>query len=224
MFVTNNSFSTRAEQELFLSEIGIDARNRVVSSAVAAGSLVGSGERVLVVGGPGISEAVHENGGVPVQPDGIWSDVDSVIVGFDRGFNFDRLTSAVRAVRGGARLIGTNHDPTYPTPKGEIPGGGSLVAAAAYASETEPIYAGKPMAAMFNVAISRACELVRGDVLNSEVVVVGDRVDSDGEFARRAGVRYCHVQSGVNKNAGSSIESYVDLSRAFMSLMEGNHG
>ncbi|NBO55841.1 MAG: hypothetical protein EBU84_14940, partial [Actinobacteria bacterium] len=134
VFCTNNSFNTIAEQERFLSAIGVDASNRVVSSATAAGNLVATGEVVLVCGGPGIVEAVTTRGATAVVPDQDFANVDTVIVGFDRTFDYLKLKIASEAVRDGARLIGTNHDPTYPTPDGEIPGGGALVAAVAYAS------------------------------------------------------------------------------------------
>ena len=54
------------------------------------------------------------------------------------------MTEAARTVRGGARLIGTNEDPTHPTPSGLLLGAGALLAAVATASETVPEVAGKP--------------------------------------------------------------------------------
>ena len=69
---------------------------------------------------------------------------DAVVVGWHRDFDFGRLTAAFDAVHGGARLIGTNDDATYPTPQGPLPGGGSILAAVAYASGAEPTVAGKP--------------------------------------------------------------------------------
>ena len=47
---------------------------------------------------------------------------DAVIVGWTRSFTFDDIDRAAQAVRAGARLIGTNEDPTHPTPHGLSPG------------------------------------------------------------------------------------------------------
>src|SRR3954469_13998404 len=47
-FVTNNSNPTEREQLEKLAAIGIDGSDRVVSSAMAAGTLIAPGERVLL--------------------------------------------------------------------------------------------------------------------------------------------------------------------------------
>ena len=113
----------------------------VVSSAMAAARLIEPGERVLVTGGPGIVEAVEAGGGDRrterrgVDPD---APVDAVMVGLHRDFDYARLAVAAAALHAGARLIGTNSDPTYPTPSGLQPGGGSILAAVAIAGECEP--------------------------------------------------------------------------------------
>ena len=184
VFVTNMSALTVADQEAKLADCGIDATGSVITSATAAGQLIQPGERVLVVGGPGIDEAV-ELAGAEVCTS---APADVVVVGMDPGFNYDTLSRAMRAVRGGARLIGTNHDPSYPTESGLEPGGGSLLAAVATAAEAVPTMAGKP-----NQPI---VDCVR-DRIGEYGVVVGDRPDSDGLFARALGYEFALVLSGV---------------------------
>ncbi len=184
LFVTNMSRLTEAEQEKKLAGHGIDATGSVVTSAMAAGQLVDAGHRVVVVGGPGIDEAVKRRGAT-VVPNG---PADAVIVGIDPTFDYDELGRAMTAVRAGARLIGTNHDPTYPTADGLKPGGGAIVAAIAAAAETEPVFAGKPHRA--------AADLVRAR-LGERGLMVGDRPDSDGLFATELGYDFGLVLSGV---------------------------
>jgi len=41
--------------------------------------------------------------------------VDAVVVGLDPTFDFASLAAAATALHAGARLIGTNDDPTFPT-------------------------------------------------------------------------------------------------------------
>ena len=183
-FVTNMSALTVAQQEAKLSACGIDASGSVVTSATAAGRLIQPGERVLVVGGPGITEAV-ELASAEVCTTG---PADAVVVGMDPGFNYDTLGRAMGAVRGGARLIGTNHDPSYPTERGLEPGGGSLLAAVAYAAEAVPIMAGKPNEPIVECVQER---------LGPTGTVVGDRPDSDGRFAQALGYDFALVLSGV---------------------------
>ena len=186
VFVTNMSALTVADQEAKLADCGIDATGSVITSATAAGLLISPGERVLVVGGPGINEAV-ELAGAQVCSSG---PADAVVVGMDPSFNYDTLNRAMRAVRGGARLIGTNHDPSYPTERGLEPGGGSLLAAVATAAEAVPIMAGKPNQPIVDCVRSR---------IGDTGVVVGDRPDSDGLFAEALGYEFALVLSGVTE-------------------------
>ncbi len=146
LFVTNNSAAVEAEHERALESIGVPAHGDVVSSAMAAARLVEPSARVLVAAGPGVVEAVERRGAEAVVNDGAISPegFDAVIVGLHRDFDFARLTVASAAVRAGARLIGTNTDSTYPTPTGLQPGGGSILAAIATASDATPLIGGKP--------------------------------------------------------------------------------
>ncbi len=201
LFVTNNSASTLAQQEAALGAIGIGAVGDVVSSAMAASQLVERGDRVIVCGGAGVIESLEARG-AEVVDDG---PCEAVVVGFDRDFTYDRLRRASVAVRRGARLIGTNDDPTYPTPEGPIPGGGSILAAVTVGSGETPVIAGKPHPAM--------AELVRsaiGAEATAEAVMVGDRPSTDGLFARRLGCRFALVWSGVTTR-GSVVEPAPDL-------------
>ena len=192
LFVTNNSYLKREEIEAALEAVGVPAAGDVLSSARAAAQLVEPGQRALVVGGEGIAEALAERG-VDVVPAATTSPprVDAVLVGFDPTFDFAVLTRANAAIRAGARLVGTNDDSTYPTPDGPIPGGGSILAAVATAAGVTPTVAGKPHEPM--------AALVRSEVggLDAAAVVVGDRLETDGEFALRLGVRFALVRSGV---------------------------
>ncbi len=181
-FATNFSYAPVGVTEERLAAIGVDARGCVVTSAMAAAVLVQAGERVHVCGGPGIVEAVEARGGLVVE-----GEADVVIVGFDPAFDYERLEGAASAVLGGARLIGTNDDPTLPGPHGLRPGGGSLLAAVAYASGTTPIVAGKPNEPMATLLRSR---------LGATGVMIGDRLDTDGGFAARLGFDFGLVLSG----------------------------
>ena len=192
LFVTNNSNPRRAEQEDRLASIGIGAAGDVVSSADAVAMLLEPGDRAYVAGGPGIVEALGQRGVTPVYDDD--RDVDAVVVGFHREFDYERMRAAAGLVRRGARLLATNDDATYPTLEGEIPGGGAILAGIAYASGAAPEVAGKPHLAMVDAVRARAG--------TGPHVVVGDRPETDGAFARRLGATYALVLSGVTTAAG----------------------
>jgi 4-nitrophenyl phosphatase len=198
VFATNNSGPPLADQEAKLARLGIPAAGDVLSSATAAARLVEPGERVLVCGGPGVVEAMAARGAEPVR-DG---DADVVAVGFHRDFDYERLRVAARAVRRGARLLGTNDDATYPTPDGPIPGAGSLLAAVAYASGATPVVAGKPHPPM--------ADLVRA-VGGPDGTVVGDRPDTDGVLAGQLGYRFALVLTGVTSRADLPVTPAPDV-------------
>jgi 4-nitrophenyl phosphatase len=184
VFVTNNSSQPVGDVEAKLARHGVPAVGDVITSSMAAAGLVAPGEVVLVCGGPGVVEAVEARGAVVVR-DG---DADAVLVGFHRDFDYERLRIAATAVRRGARLLATNADATYPTPDGPVPGGGAILAAIVTGSGVEATVAGKPFAPM--------AELVRAR-LGPSGVMVGDRPDTDGRFARVLGYDFALVHTGV---------------------------
>ena len=147
VFLTNNSAPTRAENAAKLAAFGIEVGSGdVISSAQAAASMVKAGERVVVCAGPGVSEACLDVGAevVDADPTKVTAGAEAVIVGWHQNFDFARLTAAMRAVLDGARLIGTNEDPTYPIAGGLLPGGGALIAAVERAAGAVATIAGKP--------------------------------------------------------------------------------
>ena len=202
LFVTNNSYAQIASQEKTLESIGVFARGDVLTSSGAAATLLKAGQRVLVAGGPGVVEAVEKVGAIVAgrTDDGATAEtqlttdtnIDAVVVGFHRTFNFESMRRASAAVRAGAILIGTNDDATYPTSTGVIPGGGSILAAIATASGVEPIVAGKPFAPMG--------ELVRHTLHIDDLSscwMIGDRYSTDGAFAKNIGAKFALALSGV---------------------------
>jgi glycerol 3-phosphatase-2 len=185
VFLTNNSALTVTDYVAKLEGMGVPCDPAdLLTSAQAAARLLSAGQTALVCGGPGVAEALGARG-VRVVSEGA---ADAVVVGWHRDFDYGRLTAAADCVRAGARLIGTNDDATYPTPDGELPGGGAILAAVAYATSTTPTVAGKPNEAMAELVTERV-----GDI----EVMVGDRPSTDGLMARRLGARFALVLSGV---------------------------
>ncbi len=201
LFVTNNSAARVEVQEASLAEIGIPAVGDVLTSANAAALLIEPGERVLVCGGEGVVQAVAGRGAVVVD-DG---PCDAVVVGFHRNFDYEAMVRANRAVRAGARLIGTNDDATYPTPDGPIPGGGAILASIVTAAGVAPVIAGKPYEPMASLVRATV-----GDAAAARAVMVGDRPETDGLMAVTLGCRYAHVESGVTP-PGSAVVPMPDI-------------
>lgn len=199
VFLTNNSSLPVADYVGKLRKMGIAAIEAdVITSAQAAASLLAPNSTALVCGGRGVDEALQRRGVRTV----IQGRADAVVVGFHQEFDYGRLTAAFRAVRAGARLIGTNADPTYPTPAGPVPGAGAILASVAYAAGVEPELAGKP-----NEPIVRLVSERVGRVHT----MVGDRPSTDGKLARRLGCRFALVLSGVTEEGDLPVDPSPDV-------------
>lgn len=197
-FLTNNSSREIGDVVSRLEGMGIEASpDDLITSAQAGATLVEPDETVLVCAGPGVDEALRERGATVVR-DG---DADAVMVGWYRDFDFERLTAAVRAVMGGARLLATNSDATFPSPDGPVPGAGSILAAVATASGAEATVAGKPHQPVADLIKERFGEIE---------TLVGDRPSTDGKLAIRLGARFLLVFSGVTAEDDLPVEPEPD--------------
>ncbi|MDA8290404.1 MAG: HAD hydrolase-like protein [Actinomycetota bacterium] len=209
-YFTNNSFPRRADHLAKLRRAGLDAGDSdLLSSPEAAAGLCAAGERALVLGGPGVLEALAARGVVAFDAgDEESGEGDVVVVGLDPRLDAARLARAARAVTRGARLLGTNDDATFPTPEGPIPGGGALLAAVAYATGATPVVAGKPHPPSVELTIRR---------LGLPALVVGDRPSTDGALARGLGCRFALVHSGVTPAGHGPLDPEPDVEAADVS-------
>jgi HAD superfamily hydrolase (TIGR01450 family) len=189
LFATNNSAQTRAELHRQLAHCGITAEDDdLLSSGDVAAGMLATGCRAVVLGADGVLEALAARG-VVVVPEG---PADAVVVGLTRTFTYDDVARAAAAVRGGARFIGTNEDPTFPTPDGLIPGAGAILAAVSTAAEATPEVAGKPH--------RPTAEAIAARVPDGQLrAVVGDRSSTDGALAAQLGIPFALVLSGVTR-------------------------
>ncbi len=202
LFLTNNSNPPIAELLEKFDGMGIDVEpDEIVTSAQAAATMLEAGDTALVCAGGGVREALEARGVKAVDE----GPADAVIVGFHKSFDYGRLDAAYQAVRGGARLIGTNADTTYPTPDGPIPGGGALLASVAAAAGVEPEVAGKPYQPMADAVRER----IGGAA--DDGVVVGDRPDTDGLIAKRLNMRFALVFTGVTSEDDLPVDPEPDM-------------
>lgn len=229
VFVTNNSARTPAQVVETLAAHRVTAGvDEIVTSSLAAATLLRSGETVLVVGGPGVRAAVAGAGAEVVDAVALARagtrrapTCDAVVVGITPDFDYAVLTLALGAVDAGARLIATNDDPTFPVADGIAPGNGALVAAVERATGRRATVAGKPheaMAVLVRAALGAppgAGEPAgSGSAASAPIlgaVMVGDRPDTDGLFARRAGLAFALVLSGVTAASDLPVEPRPDL-------------
>ena len=195
-FVTNNSYRPPDLVVERLNRLGVKAAAaEVLTSAQATVRLLGGregleGVRVMVVGGPGLRQALEGAGARLVDT---WPDAEVVAVGFDPDLTYAKVRDATLAIRAGARFVGSNPDTTLPTPEGFWPGAGSTLALLRASTGVRPEVAGKPERALLEEA---AAAIGAGPYL-----MVGDRVDTDLYGAHRLGWSTALVLSGVTRLA-----------------------
>ena len=199
VFATNNASREPRVVEGHLASLGVDHGSwSVVSSAQAAATYVagrvGAGTAVMAVGGPGVAQALRD---VDLRPFAAASGRRSapaaaVVQGAGTNVNWRDLAETAHQVRSGAMWVATNPDRTIPTRRGLAPGNGALVAAVQCALDAVPIVVGKPEPLLYELAMHRLTTAVR------DVLVVGDRLDTDIAAAHAAGMDSLLVLSGVH--------------------------
>jgi len=191
-FVTNNASRTPYDVARSLTSYGLEvAAADVVTASVVAAQVLAQrlppGAPVLVVGGDGLRGPLSAAGLTPVATA---ADAVAVVQGWAPEVGWPQLAEATVALRAGRPWVATNLDRTLPSPRGPLPGNGSMVAALVSATGREPESVGKPKPAMFTGATA-AIGAVRP-------LVVGDRLDTDIAGARAAGYPSLAVLTGVS--------------------------
>jgi len=193
VYATNNSTKSPdvvAERIAAIVGLIVDPGS-VVTSAMAAASMIGNDDSpALLIGEQGLTDSFRaEEIATTEDP----HEARAVVVGLDRGISYERIRRASHAVRLGARFIGTNPDPTFPTTGIPDPGAGSIIAAVSSASGVQPEFAGKPHAPML-----RSVSSVLGA---GPTWIVGDRPSTDLALGVSAGWMTVLVLTGVTGDA-----------------------
>jgi glycerol-1-phosphatase len=206
VFVTNNPGRPPAAYAERLRELGVDvAPEQIVTAGMVvarlAGQAAGSGGSAFVIGATALKEMVAA-AGARLLEDEAAREADVVVVSGHRGFDYAELLTAKLALDRGAALFATSHDPTMPMPGGEWPGTGAVLAAVEVASGRQAEIAGKPERHLFEMAVEALGCSASPDSDQTEqpksVAIVGDRITSDIEGGRRAGLETILVLSGTS--------------------------
>jgi len=192
-FLTNNASRAASVVADHLRSFGLTLDDDAVVTAaqVVADRIlkdVGSGARVLVVGGAGMHRAI-EHAGLTVVTSA--SDGPAAVVqgGVD-DVRWSELAEASYAVAAGVPWYASNPDRTFPTPHGLAPGNGAMVLAVQAVTGGAPVVAGKPGRLIYDTARDR--------LRAQNPLMVGDRLDTDIDGAIAADVPSLMVLTGVN--------------------------
>ncbi len=193
VFVTNNASRTPEQVAEHLTQLGVaTGPGEVTTAAMAAALMVaqttGPDDRILVIGGRGLHEAITSHQLTTVSSADEQPTV--VVQGFSPELAWKDLAEAAYAIGRGARHVASNLDASLPTEHGFAPGNGALVGAVSAATRITPQSTGKPAPEIFHQAAAQ--------VGGKNSLVVGDRLDTDLAGANAANLPGLHVATGVD--------------------------
>jgi glycerol-1-phosphatase len=212
VFVTNNPGKPAAVYAERLRGMGVDiADDWVVTAGRATARLASerapAGSTAFVIGTDSFREEATA-AGLEVVVDEEAREAGAVLVSGHRGFDYGELLTATLALQRGAALFATSRDPTLPMPDGAWPGTGAILAAVETATGARAEVGGKPERHLFDLALQTLrCDLSRRARDKSQrggggrVAMVGDRIASDIEGGRRAGLETILVLTGASTHA-----------------------
>lgn len=197
VFATNNSGRTETEYQQKLAGMGVFVEpEQIVTSAVGTFVYIQDHfpdkKTLYIIGTPSFKLDGKARGFTVLNDNDETSPADFVIVGMDTELTYKKIDFASRKIRSGAAFLATNTDATYPTPNGLTPGAGSMVSAVSTASGQEPFVIGKPEAYLYRLATKRM------GLTASQILCVGDRLNTDILGAHNGGFLSAFVLSGVN--------------------------
>ena len=201
--LTNNSTATLEQYKSKVQKMGMQF-DEILTSAYTAIDLLDA-ESAYVIGEEGIFDACRK-AGIRIVEKGTVPDV--VIVGMDRTLTYNKLSTGVWYILQGARFIATNPDRTFPLNDRIAPGAGSMIAAVTACVDKNPEFiAGKPSPHLYKQALERF------NLQPSEVVMIGDRYETDILGAAKLGIDSILVRTGIaSRYSESKLNEIRDTS------------
>jgi len=193
-FVTNNTTKLPAAVVQNLADnhdIHVTTDNVYTAGLATADYLdqvAGDGPRtVYVIGELGLRQALTAKGFTVDEDRPAY-----VVVGLDSDVTYEKFAKAILAIKRGSTFIGTNSDSNIPKARGLMPGAGALVDLVRYATQTAPIFVGKPEPIILENSLAQL------GVAANQALMIGDNYHTDIEAGIHAGTDTLLVYTGVS--------------------------
>jgi 4-nitrophenyl phosphatase len=231
LFVSNNPTKPPAAYERRLGRAGIavDADEVLTAGSVTADYLSThhATDDVAVVGEQSLVELLLDAGVDARRVDGATvTQIDSpdheaptrpdvLVASIDREFHYDTLRTALWLLSDpSVTFLGTDPDVVIPAPHADVPGSGAMINAIANVVGRDPhAILGKPSATMRDAALDRL------GLDPEDLLIVGDRLDTDIALGAESGMTTALVRTGVTDDAALAASS-VRPDHALDSLAE----
>jgi HAD superfamily hydrolase (TIGR01457 family) len=205
IYNSNNSTVSRQSYVERLKKFNISAEisDFYTSAFITANEItkIKKNAKIFVIGEIGLIEELEAIGNHEIVPNPKkYDEIDFVIVGLDRKFNYEKLSLAQKCIlEGKAHFYATNADATLPVAQGLLPGAGVMVNAVETCTGHSPIKIfGKPEP--FGIT------LILNDYSISphEACIFGDRLNTDILAGNRADIKTVAVLTGI------TTKEYID--------------
>ena len=218
LIVTNNNSISPAEHAQRLRQAGFKVGpGDILSSAEVAADFLKEQWKpstVMVLGAQALREILLASGLKLTD-----ENPDCVVVGFDTELRYERLKKACFLIEQGCRWLATHPDVAMPGAEGFWPDCGAITAAICATTGKKPdIVLGKPSKYMAQAAIKRS------GFEPEQIMMVGDRVETDVRMAKENGMASALVLTGVSeKNQALRAEADIivdDLGQLAQMLLD----
>lgn len=208
VYNSNNSTATRETYVKILKNLSIESKisDFYTSASITSTEItkIKENANIFVIGEIGLKQELKSLGhNIETNPTD-YRNIDFVIVGLDRNFNYNKLAIAQRCIlEGNAQFYATNTDSTLPVARGLKPGAGVMVNALITCTGKEPIRIfGKPEPYGINLILKDT------NITPDHACIFGDRLNTDILAGNRAGIISVAVLTGVTSR--EMIENMKD--------------
>jgi len=211
VYNSNNSTATRQIYVERLRKFNINSKTSdfYTSASITSAEItkIKKNANIFIIGESGLREELTLLGHKIIKEPLKYDDIDFVIVGLDRNFNYLNLSIAQKCIlEGNAQFYATNADSTLPVARGLKPGAGVMVNAVEICTGRKPVKIfGKPEPYGINLALKDF------NIPPNQACIIGDRLNTDILAGNRAGVITIAVLTGVTSNV--EIEEIIKKSK-----------
>ena len=173
LFLTNNASRTSkqaAEHMQHMGYLSVQPEMFYTSAMAAADEVkrISDKRRAFMIGEKGLEDALLQSGFELVE-----ENADFVFVGLDRHADYHRYSLALRQLKKGAVLVGTNDDVILLSEEGVNVGNGTIVRMLEICSGQTSMKIGKPSSVILEGALKYT------GWKKEEVLIVGDNLETD---------------------------------------------
>ncbi|HOV21388.1 MAG TPA: HAD-IIA family hydrolase [bacterium] len=204
-FISNNSSKSKEDYVKKIRRYGINVKEKqIILSTDGLIDFLKSNEikNVFTIGTESFKKEIKDN---EINPES--KNPEFVVLGYDTELTYKKLVKGIYYVNNGVEYIATHCDIVCPTENGPVPDVGTLIETFKLTTKKGPFKIfGKPNKEMIEFKIKE----LKVDI--NKVVLIGDRLYTDGVLAKNIGVTYILPLSGeTNREMLESSNVLPDL-------------